>query len=133
MEKQDVTFTFFGMKNQKFDCLAVCQTEGGPEPLDRSWRENGWAHQSGSGAEKREKKKTKGSGAGSSLCRYEVALKGQASRLDFRLDKTELDFGEIPYTEVWGSIGCLQLCVAPKKNSTQNNPYTTSDSRGAGA
>ncbi|CAE7461731.1 HYDIN [Symbiodinium sp. CCMP2592] len=59
---QDVTFTYFGMKNQKFDCLAVCQTEGGPE--------------------------------------YEVTLKGQASRLDFRLDKTELDFGEIPYTEV---------------------------------
>ena len=31
--------------------------------------------------------------------RYEVSLKGQASRLDFRLDKTELDFGEVPYTE----------------------------------
>ena len=31
--------------------------------------------------------------------RYEVALKGQASKLDFYLDKTELDFGEVPYTE----------------------------------
>ena len=34
--------------------------------------------------------------------RYEVSLKGQASRLDFRLDKTELDFGEVPYTEARG-------------------------------
>ncbi|CAK8990089.1 unnamed protein product [Durusdinium trenchii] len=59
---QDITFTYFGMKNQKFDVAAVCQTEGGPE--------------------------------------YEVALKGQASKLDFVLDKTELDFGEVPYTEV---------------------------------
>lgn len=32
--------------------------------------------------------------------RYEVALKGQASKLDFYLDKTDLDFGEVPYTEV---------------------------------
>lgn len=31
--------------------------------------------------------------------RYEVSLKGQASKLDFHLDKTELDFGEVPYTE----------------------------------
>ncbi|CAJ1447961.1 unnamed protein product [Effrenium voratum] len=61
-QSQDITFTYFGMKNQKFDCAAVCQTEGGPE--------------------------------------YEVSLKGQASKLDFRLDKTELDFGEVPYTEV---------------------------------
>lgn len=33
------------------------------------------------------------------VLRYEVALKGQASKLDFHLDKTELDFGEVPYTE----------------------------------
>lgn len=59
---QDITFTYYGMRNQKFDVTAVCQTEGGPE--------------------------------------YEVALKGQASKLDFYLDKTELDFGEVPYTEV---------------------------------
>ena len=32
---QDITFTYFGMKNQKFDCAAVCQTEGGPEPRGR--------------------------------------------------------------------------------------------------
>ena len=35
--------------------------------------------------------------------RYEVSLKGQASKLDFRLDKTELDFGEVPYTEAGSS------------------------------
>lgn len=29
-----------------------------------------------------------------------MALKGQASKLDFYLDKTDLDFGEVPYTEV---------------------------------
>ena len=34
-----------------------------------------------------------------------MTLKGQASRLDFRLDKTELDFGEIPYTEVRSTDG----------------------------
>lgn len=59
---QEITFTYYGMRNQKFDVAAVCQTEGGPE--------------------------------------YEVALKGQASKLDFYLDKTDLDFGEVPYTEV---------------------------------
>ena len=33
MSRQDITFTYFGMKNQKFDVAAVCQTEGGPESL----------------------------------------------------------------------------------------------------
>ena len=29
-----------------------------------------------------------------------MALKGQAAKLDFSLDKTELDFGSVSYTEV---------------------------------
>ena len=37
-----------------------------------------------------------------------MTLKGQASRLDFRLDKTELDFGEIPYTEVRSTDGDIR-------------------------
>ncbi|CAK0825377.1 unnamed protein product [Prorocentrum cordatum] len=31
---------------------------------------------------------------------YEVRLRGQASRLEFKLDKTDLDFGELPYSQV---------------------------------
>jgi hydrocephalus-inducing protein len=31
---------------------------------------------------------------------YEVSLKGQASRLEFRIDKTELDFGDVAFTQV---------------------------------
>ena len=30
---EDITFTYYGMRNQKFDVTAVCQTEGGPEQL----------------------------------------------------------------------------------------------------
>lgn len=30
---EEITFTYYGMRNQKFDVAAVCQTEGGPEQL----------------------------------------------------------------------------------------------------
>lgn len=61
-ESQKATFTYFGLKNQKFEATAVCRVEGGPE--------------------------------------YEVFLKGQASRLEFRIDRMELDFGEVLFNQV---------------------------------
>lgn len=56
------TFAFFGLNNQMFEAIALCQVEGGPE--------------------------------------YEVQLKGQASKLEYKLDKTELDFGDVLFNAV---------------------------------
>jgi hypothetical protein len=56
--------------------------------------------------------------------RYEVALKGQASKLDFYLDKTELDFGEVPYTEALFSgrwMAFHEFCLRESAHS-QHHP-----------
>ena len=59
---QTVTFSYFGLAGQKFEAMALCQAEGGPE--------------------------------------YELRLKGEASKIKYKVDKTELDFGEVVYSEV---------------------------------
>ena len=56
-----------------------------------------------------------------------VSMKGQASKLEFKLDKTELDFGAIPFTLV-SYTSCKLLLPIPHQKP--NPPFVLDSGKG---